>query len=567
MKRKSLLKKILFSTLASISFIKAADDEKNITGYPGQYELSLAIPPSDLKFAIESRFPSLLGGYRDSAVMPLALMRTFAKVQISDPVCIIQPDAAPLFSWMQRQIQTMAPEFPQLQYLVAELADNIKSGRFDVVTLYTYGFRVLAAISGEPTQDALAVFSSFGGDEIDRNARTNWQSPFSLLAITEQDELASVSVPTNLSQRLRNLVDDTTAKVGRVSVPSYPVFGRGKMGLVTLIEAFINRVYPMPVTSKNLTAHGIGMTPFLFGLHDYLHAYGDQASKDAAFDSAAYTRLEKLADGKIDVDDLVLPVVTYMTAKSNLIEDSLSQLVDLYFTAYLPTYTMAHLKKAMVGFFVTMHEDLNISPQIFDLANFDDILKLILGEAVNEQNDILKTDPITGKTSLSAEQVLDAILAAGLPAKEQRYYYTPELRFKRADLTGKTYRIDITESPMMTTVKVKVAGGVEYTWQIETLKYELADALDDVALLNIAGIKITPPTEETLSAENGRDAALAYLQKVSDGMNICRSFFKESASDLLMYTPLGKTKSLWQTFWDKSKKLEKKLADDVSKIN
>ncbi len=108
---------------------------------------------------------------------------------------------------------------------------------------------------------------------------------------------------------------------------------------------------------------------------------------------------------------------------------------------------------------------------------------------------------------------------------------------------------------------------MEYTWQIETLKYDLADALDDVALLNIAGIKITPPTEEALFAENGRDVALAYLQQVSDGMGICRSFFKESASDLLMYIPLGKTKSLWQTFWNKSKKLEKKLADDVSKIN
>ncbi len=572
--KKTFLKNFLFLTLASVSLINAADDKREIIVHPGQYELSLNIPVSDLKCAIESRSPILLGGYRDSAVMPLAMMRAISKARISDPVCIMQSCSAPLFTQIQQQIQAMTPDFPQLQYLVTELGDTIKAGRFDVMTLYSYGFRVLAAISGEPTQDALAVFSSFGGDEIDREARQNWQSPFALLAITDQQKLDRISLLPSLPQRLRDLVDETTAKVARVSVPSYPVFGRGKMGLVTLVEAFIHRAYPMPITSKNLTAHGIGMTPFLFGLHDYIHAYVDRSQKDEAFESAAYAKLEKLADGKIDVDDLVLPVVNYMTAKSTLIEDTFSQLVDLYFTAYLPTHPMQHLKKAMVGFFMMVHEDFQISPQVFDLANFDDILTIILGEIADGQivlidntTDILKTDPTTGKTSLSPEQALDAILAAGLPAKEQEYYYSPESRFKRTDLVGKAYRIDITEQPMLTTVKVKIAGGVEYTWQIESLKYKLASALDDVALLKIAGIKITPPTEEELFSENGRDIALAYLGRINEAMNSCRAFFKETASDLLWHIPLGKTKHLWQKFWDKSKKLEKKLASDVSKIS
>ncbi len=565
MKIKSSLNKILLSTLASISIIYAADNETRV-GRPGQYEMSLTIPASDLRLAMEHRFPSLLAGSRTISHLPLALMRQVLQTVNSKDI-VIQPEAAPIFAWAKAEIQAMVPQFPQLQYLVTELDDSIRAGRFDVAALYTYGFRTLAAISGEPTQDALAVFSGFKGDQIDKDIRRNWQSPFSINDI--DNALESVRyIPTTLSERLRTLIDSEVEKISRATVPLYGIFGHGKLGLAPLIESFMNRIYPMPITSQSLTAHGIPMTPLLFGLHDYLHAKGDADLKEEAFDTATYAEFEEVAKDKIDVDGLAAPVARHMVARSNLIEDTMSQLLDLYFTDYLPTHRMSDLKKALVGFFVTLHEDFDIEPRIFKEHNFDTILAIFLSDDYDkDMPDILETDPITGKTSLTAEQVLDAILADGEPAQEERNQVYSEYRFKRSDLEGKKYRIDVTETPMMITVKVKIAGGTEYTWNIETLKYSLASTLDEVGLLKIAGITITPPTQEELSSENGRAIALAYLDEVSDAIRECRSFFKATASELLGHVPAGQTKSLWQKFWDKTKKIDKKFAADVAAIN
>lgn len=566
MKIKSSLKKILLSTLASISIIHAADNDPTGTGRPGQHEISLTIPASDLRLAMENRFPSLLSGSRDISRLPLALLRDITQ-KVNSEAMVIQPKAGPIFAWMKNEIQAMVPQFPKLQFLVSELQDSINRQHFDFTVLFGYGFRTLGAISGTPTPDALAVFSGFDADTIDRDIRKNWKSPYSIFPVTEQDSLNGNGVPTILNPRLVTRIQEEADRISRVTVSSFSLFGRGKLGLATLINCFINRMYPMPVTSQGLTAHGIPMTPFLFGFHDYLHAKIDTIKRGNVFESAIYALFEKAAINKIDVDDLIEPVARSMVDRSNLTEDTLSQLLDLYFTYYLPTHRMSDLKKALVGFFVTVHEDLNINPDIFRTYNFDDILKLLTSEMdLIDTSDILSTDPVTGKTSLNAEQALDAILADGEPPIELRNT-DGTYRFKRSDLAGRKYRIDITETPMMTTVKVKIAGGTEYTWNIETLKYALASALDEVGLLKIAGITMTPPTQEELSSENGRAIALAYLDKVSNAIRECQSFFKATASELLGHVPAGQTKSLWQKFWDKTKKIDKKFATEVAAID
>lgn len=566
MKIKSSLNRVLLSTLASISIIHAADNETRV-GRPGQHEIRLTIPAPDLRLAMEQRFPSLLAGSRDISRLPLTLLRQVTQ-KVNSEAMVIQPEAGPIFALMKNEIQAMVPQFPKLQYLVTELDDSIRASRFDVNALHTYGFRILAAISGNPSQDALAVFSSFKGDEVDRDIRRNWQSIISIMDIIEMADLPETFLSSNLAERLRTLIDSEVEKISRATVPVYGIFGHGKLGLATLIESFINRIYLMPITSQSLTAHGIPMTPFLFGFHDYLHAKGDANLKEETFDKAAYATFEEVAQGKIEVDGLAAPVAKFMVARSNLIEDTLSQLLDLYFTDYLPTHRMSDLKKALVGFFVTLHEEFNIEPRIFKEPNFDRILDVFLGDKYDaDMPDILETDPVTGKTSLNAEQALDAILADGEPAQEEEYQVYSEYRFKRSDLEGKKYRIDITETPMMTTVKVKIAGGTEYTWNIETLKYALASTLDEVGLLKIAGITMTPPTQEELSSENGRAIALAYLDKVSNAIRECQSFFKATASELLGHVPAGQTKSLWQKFWDKTKKIDKKFATEVAVID
>ena len=551
------------------SSLIAADQHQADLGAPGQYELSLTISPSDLKDALASRYPSLFSGRREIYFLPLKEIRESVH-QCNSSAQLMYPHLGSTFSFVKNQMQEMVPSYPQLGALVSEIDHDIGISYFDLVKLFSYGFRVLGAISSEPTRDALSVFKQFNGDETDRDIRKNWNSPFSVLDVVDNkvfSSLVTYKLPL-VSDRLHKLLDTETERLGRPTV-TYALFGHGKLGLATLIEGFINRLYPMPITDQQQTAHGIPMTPFLFGYHDFLHAYGDEDAKDIAFDVAGNQKLSELAASRLNAEDLVLPVATYMVGKSNLIEDTMSELLDLYFTYYLPSRSMADVKKALVGFFLMAHEDFDVTSDVFGMANLDDILKIFLGEAtvVDDQGDVLMTDPVTGKTSLTAEQALDAILASGLPCKEQERYYSEDIAFKRADLDGKKYRIDLKQEPMITTVKVIIQGGFEYTWEIETLKYDLASASDDVGLLKIAGIKMTPPSDTELQSENGRQVALNYLYQVSTNLDLCRQAFKESSSELLFVVPMGKNKYLWQSFWNKSKKLEKNLARAVAHID
>ncbi len=544
--------------------------EAVLNGKPGEFEVSLSISAEDLKNALSSRYLSLFNGRKECKLIRLNDIIKAYQAANSAPPKLIIPEAAPLFDWIKSEMSQMAINHPQLQFLVKEIDDDIISHRFDIEKLDSYGLRVLAAISDEPTPDALAVFKEFNGDKTDRNMRANWQSALSTTEFTDNHSIYSyVTLPPNISKRLRKLLEIEMEKLVQPDI-QYPIFGKGKLGIVTLLEAFNNRHYLIPISDNPQTAHGIPMTPFLFGYHDVLHNETDMALKDGAFKTAAYHTLHQLVQGKIDVEQLVKPVAHFMAEKSKLIEKTMSNLLNLYFTYYLPQHSITDLKRVLVGFFEMVHEEFRISSKVFSLPNFDDILKDFLGEGslegkeivvLNpEQEDILKTDPLSGMSSLTSEQMLDAILAAGIPAKEQgKAYYPPELRFKRQDLEGRRYRIDVKEEPMLTTVALKVESGIEYTWDIDTLKYRLSESLDEVGLLKIAGINITPPSIIALDSENGREIALAYLADVEKNMEICRTAFKTSAFELIGTVPADKKKSLWQDFWDKSQDLTRQL--------
>ena len=190
----------------------------------------------------------------------------------------------------------------------------------------------------------------------------------------------------------------------------------------------------------------------------------------------------------------------------------------------------------------------------------------VFKSSVADATDLLKTDPVTGKSNLSSEEILDAIFDSGIVAKEQNFYSSPEWLLKRADLEGKKFRLDVDDNPLFTTVTLKLPGAVEYNWTVETLKYQLSSASDSLGLLRIAGIKMTTPTVSDLQSENGREVALGFLAEVKQNLSICRDAFISSAHDLIGLVPNGESRSLWKKFWDKSQKLNKKLEEAAARI-
>lgn len=581
---KQLLGSFLSLVLLNSSMTCASEAEgKSIIPYigkPGQHEISLNITADTLKDALSMRYKTLFNGRSESGLPYIKDLRT-TYASCKSESTFITPHTQQSFVQYRNQVQEMARTHPQLEIITQELDHDIKLELFDCLKLHSYTLRILGAISDAPTKDALSVFKDYNGEKVDTSIRTNWKSPFAIFALDDDGVYSRTIRPFGLSDRLQKELDSIIDNKSKRPSIYYTVFGKAKLGLGTLIESFIKRIYPLPIATRQLTAHGITMTPLLFGYHDYLHGTIDLENKSTAIETASYDKLESIAGDKLNADQLLEPIADYMLEKSYLIEDTLSSLFDLYFTYYLPQHSMAGLKKVMVGFFHVLHEDFNISPEIFDMSNFDDILKVFLNECpsqnedddiVNdmddiEEIDILNTDPLTGKTSLSPEQVLDAILESGLPANEQRYFPTPEFRFKRSDLEGTKYRIDIKDEPMLTTVTVKLPKGVEYTWEIVTLKYLLANAKDAIALLKIAGIKMTPPAIQDLASPNGREIALAFLEEAKKNLEICKDAFKTSAFELLGVVPNGEHKSLWRKFWDKSQKLDKKLEMQVENID
>lgn len=534
-------------------------------GKPGQYELSLNIPVDNLKNAMASRFPSLFTRQDSDCSGRLDLAQRLIKSLETSHPHLIQQEALPLIKHQRAELLKMVPAHPQLQFLVDEIDFDLKRGIVDLSKVYGYGFRILGAISQEPSKDALSIFSELNGDEIDQNLRTNWRSPASALFIAGNEKIYSSYTTHGISSSLHELLEKVADQKARPTT-HYPIFGRGRLGLTTLIEAFINRQYPYPVQDKTLTAHGIEMTPFLFGYHDYLHGEGDSATKESSFYEAAHTKFNKLAQDKVDADQLIPALVDFMVGKGQLIEDSMTALLNLYITNYLPDRGMQALKKAMVGFFQIIHEDFDLSPDVYDTANFSDLIDLFISNSYSDaDNDLLKTDPLTGKTSLTEEEMLDAIIDSRI-SPENQPSYIPYEPIAHSTLEGKKYRIKVQEDSMLTTITLKVQGGIEHIWEEKTLRYSLAEAQDRMGLLRIAGIKMTLPAISELESENGREIALNFLDQIEKNMDDCKQAFRTSALELVGLVKNGETKSLWGKFWNKSKKLERALTAAVALV-
>lgn len=542
------------------------------SGRPGQFEIPLSISANDIKNALSGRFPSLFRG-RASCMRALEQMRQ--TVGLVGPTLLI-PETAPLFRDMRTHIHRMVPSHPQLDCLVQEIDHDVSISCFDIEKFYGYGFRVLGAISDAPTQDALSLFRKYRGEAVDRGIRMHWKSPHSVADIQGKGGFIYAMPTVSISEKMETLFEEEVGKIARLSL-YYPCFNQTYLGFVTLIEAFIQRLYPIPISHKQNTAHGLLMTPFLFGYHDYLHGKIDNDKKDANFYSAAYHKLSHLFVDDLHPNRFVKPLAEFMVAKSNLIDDTLISLLNLYFTDYLPQRSIIDVKKALVGFFYMIHEEWETSPEIFDMVDFRDILTVFLEENDNlyflsqeeisddlEEIDILETDPLTGKTRLSPEQILDSILAADVSAKEHYQSMTPQLLLEHARLEGEPYQIDIIEQPMVINVVLRFTSAIEFTWEIPTLQYELLNARDSVYLLKIAGIVMVPPSEEDLSSKNGRQIAQDYLMQITKNINLCCDAFKTSAHYLLSIIPVHEEKSLQQKFQDKSYQISRRFSEAIN---
>ncbi|WP_010299264.1 hypothetical protein [Candidatus Odyssella thessalonicensis] len=571
---------ILSAALGSITLLTAAQpgsqeqQQLALFGKPGTYEVSLIIEPSTLKDALSSRFPSLFNGRRECSLIPLEVARNFGRAALDPSFLFKDSEKRRVAGTIRDEISKISVTYPAFKSLVNEIDQDLIQDNLNPLGLFSYTFQVPALITAGLSTDpqALPQYQAevyfILKQEIERRERllARWDSFYPSI----EGGLTPIT-PANLKQ-LHELLRTKFEQSARPLV-YYPVFGKSKLGLATLVEGYIQRVYPVAIPYATEFVHGIEHLPLAFTSHDYQHAYSHFNMVQDRNYQATRKILFELASVKKTPSDLIPPVANFMTAQSNLFEDTLQDLLNLYFTFTLPRQGVKTVKQAMVGLFYLIHEEMFALPaSIYRVHNLDQVLEIFMRPLFIESDarkrekfyrqNLLQVDLITGKFDLTPQQIAEALLAAGVPPMDG------ELDFKHLDnLKDQAYHIDLEDTLTDVEVNLSIEGTGNYKWFVKKLSYILADSQDKLSLFKAAGFDIKYPTPEELHSKNGHAIAIAYLEQTDKGLRDCYRVLRHTAAELVGVVPAGETRSLWQRYWDKSQAIERKFKQIIAQID
>lgn len=569
---------VLGAALSSVTLLTATEpgsqeqQQLALFGKPGTYEVSLIIEPSTLKDALSSRFLSLFNGRKECSLIPLEVARNFGRAALDLSFSFEASEHRSVASTIRDEIFKMSGVYPALKALLNEIDQDLVQADLNPLRLFSYTFQVPALITvgldPQALQQCQAEVCFILKQEIERRERllARWDSFYPSI----KGGLTPIT-PASLKQ-LHELLRNEFEQSARPLV-YYPVFGKSKLGLATLVEGYIQRVYPVAIPYTTEFVHGIKHLPLAFTSHDYQHAYSHfNMVQDRSY-QATHEILFELASVKKTHSDLLLPVANFMTAQSNLFEDTLRDLLNLYFTFTLPRQGVKTVKQAMVGLFYSIHEEMSALPaSIYSVHNLDQVLAIFMRPLFIESDarkrekfyrqNLLQVDLITGNFDLTPQQIIEALLAAGVPPMDG------EVDFKHLDdLKDQAYHIDLEDTLIEVEVNLRIAGRGNYKWFVKKLSYILADSQDKLSLLRTAGFDIKYPTSEELHAKNGHAIAIAYLKQIDKGLYDCYQVLRHTAADLVGVVPAGERRSLWQRYWDKSQAIERKFKQIIAQID
>ncbi len=343
---------------------------------------------------------------------------------------------------------------------------------------------------------------------------------------TEGDEFSRPSPRYyfELSQAARNNIKEGLVDVSPISVP----YLGGKIGLTTIILMLLEDMHNVSFSTQSCCAHGLRMSPRDFMVHDCGH-YRLSASRVHAKSWAGKLAKTLIDEEKLDYKQAtdiasLLTLQRYNQAKKavltlmrNAAEAYRAVVVDETQGVEERRSAKQSYNARIAALFYASHETSYIDTTVLNATSeteaaralFEQVVKSHSEEDPIDKLDPFNTHPVTG-ASIISEGERD-VLIDGLSVKRKRS--GPEEKTFGA-MRPNLLELTVSTTPLMFTIRGILTDGKEVNTRKPTIRSIYGDALDENALLRLAGIRIAVPDFEGDDHSTARQKAYEFIKEV-----------------------------------------------------
>jgi len=379
------------------------------------------------------------------------------------------------------------------------------------------------------------------------------------------------------------LAPDTVKKIEECIEKALPLqttcglWGTSELGIAFIVKAMLNDIFLVGVPIKNLSAHGIPLSPFGFGVHDLFHKSVDH--RRFKFIQHVIDLGEKYVANGGSLQKFLSLFLPPTLNKYRGIMDSLQEI----YQRLVCTFDQLDSQKAMLGFFWILHEEPCFPSILYTVRNFDDILKIITedeGETDTPTNitrstekitagvdlrDHFETSPLDGTSQWNDEKIIEWVVRNKKVREARKYELMgydghPNEFINRDDIVSQKVK----RSPRYIDVSFMLRQGEELTYSFQTLFYNVQATHDALKILELIGIKTKLP--DLLTTENPRVVAESFIRKGEEDINDLIIHFRKVASFFANEDIPGKG-SLIQRYVLVYDSLEKEIIKALSEQN
>ena len=467
-----------------------------------------------------------------------------------------------LIPFALRLLETMnqGQKNPHIEKLQKEVKRILEDREVSSIWLLGMHVRYLSLL-GDPTEKEIALFDhtpskpgyfkAFLKKDIYRNpAVLNIYKIASHLAYADhKDRYVKNPYIPELSDQIRKQIKEELKKQLPLQI-LYPMLGEGIFNPRFIINCWMDEIYPIGMPTQDVKdVHGEQATPLSFAYHDWFHYEIDTRRRSLK----TYIQLEVAESVKNGVwaSDIIPTLVPLAVQKYTLVMDALKRV----------TLQLSEDKHAFTGLFFMVHEFSSFSPELFKIQNPSEIVNAMLkgssvafseDESWENPKDILRTNPIDGRTFLTQTEIKDAAIDRIAQDGKLNIYapYPPEI-YNKVDaenniigyvtetdqqkqlrknwlMEKKNSRIEITKSEQFIDANVEFLNGQKKTYTFPTLNRKWKNFTASSGMLQFAGVPLIQP-ELTNDVGKDRETSIAFIEKVNDTIKRTMEDFVEKA--------------------------------------
>lgn len=488
------------------------------------------------------------------------------------PLAFHNPALSPLVDKLEGFIRTQAAHHPtskQLSRILMEITFQRGTEDLNPLWLFNIHFRAAAALSkrGKGERD---VFAHTPNPELYFGllAHNTWHNNLSsYLGIMEFGNKGHDLRRGFLSCLPDQVCDDLYTNMQRI-LPGkivYPCLEAGKFGISFLVRNLLRDVHPTAFPSQSLFGHGTRLSQYGCAVHDWLHSLADRRRDELMTFVVEQADWHYVNGGNIPDFMKVFPYVArakYLTLMGSLHEIYMDMGAKL-----IPYRGITEFRRAMVGFFWSMHEKPNFPAKLYRMNDLDKVIETITTDestpsAVSfslEEYDLwessfdpFETSPLNGQSPKNDDEICRWVLANMKIDQANCYKYldcSSDYPIFQNDVVSRK----VNRSKRFIDVIFSMRDGTELKYTFPTLYHKWKNMDDNLSLLRYGGTKIAKPA---LDKVNARDIAKKTLDLVRDRLDDHIEHFKTVASFFANYEPRGEGSSLAQRYFRQNMMLD-----------